>query len=154
MTKPTVKRTVVTDFEQIFEISHNGIGCLMSVAAIGNELIVNLYRNDPGVQIVAPARRHEYETIEQIKAACPNYFSRDTMRFFRSRIMGTVYPGGYFVTSERYSDETGRYYTLRRATCTAGKCSVETIGDFQEYATRMAAIRAAKQAAKEFLAGR
>jgi hypothetical protein len=111
-------------------------------------------RNDPGVQIVAPVRRHEYETIEQIKATCPNYFSRDTMRFFRSRVMDTVYPGGYFVTSERYSDSHPRLYTLHRVTRnSAGNGAIETVGEFQQYPTRAAAITAAKRAAKEFLAG-
>jgi len=60
-------------------------------------------------------------TIDDIRAANReagfHFFSRDTIRFFNSRISEIVYqgPGGvYFVTSERYDSWTPRWYTVRR----------------------------------------
>ena len=45
------------------------------------------------------------------------YFSPDTMRFFKSRVMQDVFPledGALFVTSERREGDVRRY-TIRRA---------------------------------------
>lgn len=47
----------------------------------------------------------EYKTIGDIQAAHEArggyFFTADTMRFFQSRILSPVFPGGVFVTSER-----------------------------------------------------
>ena len=74
-------------------------------------------------------------TIEAIRAANAreggHWFEPDTLRFFRSKILRTVYqgPGGiYFVSSEQFDDASGRYYTVRRFDPTDG--SVETFGEF------------------------
>lgn len=78
-------------------------------------------------------------TIEEIKQASKDagghWFDADTMRFFRSRIGHKAYPvsdGAFFVTSERYDDDSPRLYTVRRAYDSG---EIETVGEFQGYAT-------------------
>jgi len=82
----------------------------------------------------------KYRSIAEIKAAntaINNYFfSKDTMRFFHSRIINRVYKGIYFITSEQFDSDSERLFTVRM--CVNG--SVETVGRFQAFAT-------AKQAA-------
>lgn len=76
------------------------------------------------------------------------WFSPDTMRFFRSRLDRTAYVGTggcYFVTSEQFNDSAPRLYTVR---VWRGK-KIDTVGEFQEYATLTAAREAAKAAAVE-----
>ncbi len=86
-------------------------------------------------------------TIDQIKAAnkaagC-HWFSPDTLRFFGSRILPTVYAGNVFITSEYAGfDRSGRAYTVRQFDPTDG--SVSTVGEFLGYATRSEAVRAAR----------
>jgi len=57
-------------------------------------------------------------TIDTIKAnnliAGRCFFSRETMRFFKSRVFPTVYGGKYFITSEIKPDGEKRY-TVREA---------------------------------------
>lgn len=69
------------------------------------------------------------------------FFSPDTMRFFRSRLCGRMY-GRFFVTSER-GPYAVRRYTVRRS---GPDGDVSAAGDFQQYATRDTAIRAAMRA--------
>ena len=81
--------------------------------------------------------------IEQIKraveAAHGHFFEPATMRFFRSRVHSPVYSSGqsgqasphYFVTSEEFKDFRGRSH-----------------GEFQQYASRSAAHKAAWRAAE------
>ena len=61
----------------------------------------------------------EYRDIGEIEAANAAaghyFFSPDTMRFFKSRILEGVYGGRYFVTSER-GPGMARRYTIREAT--------------------------------------
>jgi hypothetical protein len=86
-----------------------------------------------------------YYTIKQIeeanRAAGQHFFAPDTMRFFNSRVLSGVYGGRYFVTSEKGPDGV-RAYTVREC---LENGHVETVGEFQEYATPRAAIRAAEQ---------
>ncbi len=72
-----------------------------------------------------------------------HYFEASTMRFFNSRVLDGVYDGRYFVTSERcdWGGDYTRTYSLREA-LPSGR--VETVGDFQEYATARAARKAAE----------
>lgn len=85
-----------------------------------------------------------YKTIDDVKRANARighyFFHPDTMRFFASRIGSTLYCGECFITSER-DTLTGqrRRYTVRRVTPTG---SIETVGEFQAYATRRQAERA------------
>jgi uncharacterized protein (DUF1330 family) len=95
-------------------------------------------------------------TIDDIKAANKaaggHWFDADTLRFFRSQVTPTVYegPGGvFFVTSEQYASMEGplhpRRYSLRQFHPETG--SVDTVGDFQQYRTSLAARQAARKAA-------
>jgi len=84
-----------------------------------------------------------YYTISQIKNANKDggfyFFSRNTMRFFKSRILPGVYNGRYFVTSER-GPFGPRMYTVRRANDDG---SVQTHGEFMRYRDSRSARRAA-----------
>lgn len=74
------------------------------------------------------------------------YFSPDTMRFFRSRVMSDVFPledGALFVTSERREGDIRRY-TIRRAWDDG---DIATLDGFQAYTSRNGALKAAKKAA-------
>jgi CMP-N-acetylneuraminic acid synthetase len=96
-------------------------------------------------------------TIDDIKRrnrdAGYHYFAPDTMRFFRSRVLPTVYqgPGGiYFVTSEQFVGSNNvaspRRYTVRRFdTDTA---NIDTVGEFNKL-SRVEAIKLAKRCASE-----
>lgn len=92
-------------------------------------------------------------TIEQIRQANHDagfhFFDAGAMRFFRSRILPTVYAGEggiYFVTSEQFechypeNRRDPRRYTVRQFLPKMG--NVETVGAFQQYA-------AAEEARKE-----
>lgn len=91
-----------------------------------------------------------YFTIDQIKRANKErgqyFFSPDTMRFFRSRVLQGVYGGKYFVTSERYSDDTPRRYTVRVANSDG---TVESASEFMEFSYPYQARNYAKKLAKE-----
>jgi len=75
-----------------------------------------------------------------------HYFSPDTMRFFKSRVMQDVFPledGALFVTSERREGDVRRY-TIRRAWDDG---DITTLDGFQSYTSRNGALKAAKKAA-------
>ncbi len=73
-----------------------------------------------------------------------HFFDPLTMRFFRSRVGRRIYGGQYFVTSERDGFSLNpRRYTVRKFTGPDG--DVETVGEFQQYASRSGAIAAAKR---------
>ena len=81
-------------------------------------------------------RRH----INVIKQAIPDWFSRNNLRYFGCRVptQGVMQSerGTTFISSEQYYGENRRY-TLRQfmpATATT-EATVNTIGDFQQYAT-------------------
>ena len=88
------------------------------------------------------------ENIGQIRhanaAAGQHFFDPGTMRFFASRVLGSVYdgPGGvYFVTSEKGPDGVRRF-TVRQFDRATG--SVQTAGTFQAFGSRASALRSAK----------
>lgn len=96
------------------------------------------------------------ETIQQIidgnAAAGQFYFSPDTMRFFRSRVMSRVFPvpdGAVFVTSEK-NDWSPRTYTVRRFYESTGEVETVDFPGFQEYATYNGAMKAAERYANTF----
>ena len=86
----------------------------------------------------------DFNTIYQIQRANENagrhFFSRNSMRFFNSRVHDAVYGGCVFVTSERnnmpYSSPQPRVYTVRIA---MEDGSIETYGSLGDYPTRSAA---------------
>ena len=84
-----------------------------------------------------PVQSHPFDTIYDVKAANAragfHFFSRDTLRFFSSRISSHVYGHGVIVTSERNElDGQPRRYSVRLALPTG---EVETLGEFQNFAT-------------------
>lgn len=77
-----------------------------------------------------------------------HFFDSDTMRFFRSRVLRTVFGGRYFVTSEQFVMRAyagPRRYTVRAVTSDG---NVTTIGEFQAYATARDAAKAARALAR------
>lgn len=97
----------------------------------------------------------EYRTIDDIQAAHNatggHFFSPSAMRFFGSRILSPVFPGGYFVTSER---DTGpapaawhgeRRYTVR--VCRPDG-DIDTVSDYGQFDTRAAALSWAREYAR------
>lgn len=90
-----------------------------------------------------------YYSVSDIEREALGYFfSKDTMRFFRSRVLQDVYqgPGGvYFVTSEKACfDDYKRVFTVRKYDPI--ERLVSTAGDFAQL-TKYKAIKAAKQLA-------
>lgn len=83
------------------------------------------------------------------KAAGQHWFSKDTLRFFSSRVGSKLFKGTrcvFFVTSEE-GPRGGRKFSVRK-TCDRGG-RIQTVGDFQAYATRAQAEGAAKRLAKQ-----
>lgn len=70
------------------------------------------------------------EVKAQNKATGQFFFSRDTMRFFKSRIHGGLRRGKYFITSEDNFDGSKRLYTIRLVRY---DFSISTVGTFQGY---------------------
>lgn len=91
-----------------------------------------------------------FKTIDEIKAANAaaghNWFSPDTMRYWHTRVSGTVYGGRYFVTSDGPSGERG--YTVRHASPDGGVSTARGC-TFREFATRAQAIKRARELATE-----
>lgn len=76
------------------------------------------------------------------------WFSKETLRFFKSKIYGPVYGTEYgrflFISSEKRDDER-RKFTIREMEPDG---SIETVGEFQAYGT----YKAAEKAIRELLA--
>ena len=97
-------------------------------------------------------------TIAKIKraslAAGSHFFEPGTMRFFASRVLDRVHYGAdgvfFFVTSEQFVPSSGpahaRRYTVRKWS-ESEPSSVDTVGEFQQYATGRAANKAAAELA-------
>lgn len=90
----------------------------------------------------------EKHTIQDIKEANARmgmyFFEKKAMRFFSSRILAQTFDNGangvFFVTSERGPNGV-RAYSVRKFLPTTG--DIETVGEFQGYATRKQAMTAA-----------
>lgn len=89
-----------------------------------------------------------------------HWYEPDTMRFFSSHVSRLAYLDesgafAFFVSSERFSDDVARLYTVRVAHLTDGhgprttRGGVDTVGEFQQYATRASADRAARALAAD-----
>lgn len=64
-----------------------------------------------------------------------HWFSKDTMRFFKSRLSETAYLCNdhyYFISSEKSGYDSPRRYSVRSMD---NDCNISTIGEFQEFAT-------------------
>lgn len=104
------------------------------------------------------AEDRTYTSIAQIKYANRQlghyFFDADTLRFFSSRVHDEVYGGKYFVTSERDDSDAfvsaawggERRYTVRVANADG---SIDTVGQFGQYASRSGAHAAAMRLAGE-----
>ena len=102
----------------------------------------------------------EYRTINDIRAAHEatggHFFSPSSMRYFGSRILSPVFPGGYFVTSERDSGvHTSRGYVAawngeRRYTVRVCRedGQIDTVSDHGQFSTRSAALTWAREYAR------
>ena len=75
------------------------------------------------------------------KAAGYNWFDNGTMKFFGTKIESAPNAKGIFITSEYNFDRTKRLYTLRKF---ESDSTVTTIGEFQAYNTKSAALAARK----------
>lgn len=102
-----------------------------------------------------------YWNIDEIKRANASrghfFFSPDTMRFFRSRILSGVYGGRYFVTSERFiasdGSRPGRRYTVRVA-ADDGECDTAEPDGFQAFRSAKGAKARALKLAREYIMSR
>ena len=88
-------------------------------------------------------RQYEFEDFHKNQDL--HFFDKETMRFFRSRILDWDYITGYFTTSEKNIGHARRY-TLRKANFKTG--DIETIGKFQAYNTSDSVKRAFNRALK------
>ena len=89
-------------------------------------------------------------SIKAIKAANKaigqHWFSASTMRFFNCRVLPRVYAGQYFITSEAYSYDSVRTYTIRKIELSGdNKHGIDTVGEVGQYATAQAAKKAVKE---------
>lgn len=79
-----------------------------------------------------------------------HWFSKDSMRFFKSRVCEEVYESNdgllvYFVSSEQH-DKYPRLYSVR--VYNVQNDSIKTVGEFQGYSTALRAKNQAKRLAK------
>jgi hypothetical protein len=82
------------------------------------------------------------------RAAGNKFFSAGAMRFLNSKIEGGIIQGRYFVTSEQCDDDSPRLFTVRVVSRDeAGRLSIDTVGEFQGYASKTEARAAALEAA-------
>lgn len=75
------------------------------------------------------------------KAAGSHWFDRDSMTFFNTRIESKLLAGNYFITSELLHGFPRRY-SIRQAQPDG---NIATIGEFQGFTTRAAAMAAIKE---------
>lgn len=69
------------------------------------------------------------------------FFSQSTMRFFKSRIVtkGQLIKDKYFITSEKFDEDTPRLFTVRKFNSATG--NINTVGEFQGFRTSSEAKR-------------
>lgn len=91
-------------------------------------------------------------TLDQIKRAAmgvgSHWFDKSALRFFGSRIGEKVHPvsgGALFVSSEQFDYQSPRLYSVRSCTFSG---EIDTVGEFQQYATNQAAHSAAARLVK------
>jgi hypothetical protein len=90
--------------------------------------------------------KHDIYSVNDIERKHRGYwFSKDTMRFFSSRVLQDVFPtndGLYFVSSEAkgFTDST-RVFTVRFYSI--GDDRINTVGELGQYGTRTQALSAA-----------
>ena len=94
------------------------------------------------------------EMYEIARRHLGHWFDPGSLRFFRSRLAQGGYRTAdrarvYFVSSEQFEDSTGwrapRLYSVRVMDWDTG--DIDTVGEFQQYASRSGADRAARREA-------
>lgn len=77
-----------------------------------------------------------FHTIEMMKRANDSggfhFFSKDAMRFFRSRIAPGIVHGRVFITSEQFCPQSPRLYTVRAM---RDDGSTAELSEFQQFKT-------------------
>jgi hypothetical protein len=81
-------------------------------------------------------------SITEMKAKNPNWFSKEAMRFFSTKIEAKPNKKGIFITSEQFDENAPRKYTLRKFNTETNM--VDTVGEFQGYNTLAEAREARK----------
>lgn len=80
-------------------------------------------------------------TIDDIKRgnreAGRYFFSRETMRFFNSKIESHLIYDRFFITSERYRKEEKKLFTIREV---LDGYDIGRVGDFQQFSTKKKAL--------------
>lgn len=82
------------------------------------------------------------EVVEANKRAGYHFFDADAMRFFNSRVGSALYAGRYFITSERFSADTPRMYTIREAD---DEGCINNASAYQQFNSRSAALAAVRR---------
>lgn len=117
---------------------------------------MNILDLDTNRDLITPPPAYRGGVWDYIISTTPGYwFSKSTMRFFKSRILWATLThdnvdGVYFISSEDTSDpffspNEPRLYTLRHWE----DGNVSTVGEFRQYATRSEALAALRLACKE-----
>ena len=68
-----------------------------------------------------------------------HFFDPASTRFFNSRVGSILYDGRFFITSEKFDDDSLRLYTIRIAESDG---HIGTVGDFQGFRTAAQAVAA------------
>jgi len=99
------------------------------------------------LSIVTTNTLRKLHTLDQIKRAAmgagSHWFDKSALRFFSSRIGDKVHPvpgGALFVSSEQFDYQSPRLYSVRSCTFNG---EIDTVGEFQQYATNRDAHNAA-----------
>jgi hypothetical protein len=92
-------------------------------------------------EVTDMTRQYEFEQLNKAKGF--HWFSKDTMRFWKTRVSNWDCISGLFITSEQ-PPSGPRKYTLRKADFESGQ--VLTIGEFCAYNTIGAAKTALRNA--------
>jgi hypothetical protein len=89
----------------------------------------------------------QFASMTEVKAAFDNegnnWFSPNTMKWWRCKVESDLIGGRLFITSEQREPDTERKFSVRKVTRTkAGSLSVDTVGEFHGHET-LASARAA-----------
>lgn len=81
-------------------------------------------------------------TIDTIKLgnkqAGYHFFSRDAMKFFNSKIESHLIYDRFFITSEKYSKEYKKLFTIREV---GEDYDIGRVGEFQQFPTKAKALK-------------
>lgn len=60
-----------------------------------------------------------------------HFFDREAMKFFNSKVESQLIDGRFFITSERFNDESPKLFTIREIASNGEMLS--DVGNFQEF---------------------